>query len=143
MEDLSIGEVAQRVGIRTSALRYYERVGLLAAPRRVSGKRRYDERTVQMVRLIQLAQQAGFSIAEIETLLHGCAPETPPAVRWQPLARKKLEELDQVIAQANRMKRVLETGLNCGCLRIEDCAIALEEGACLQSDRTTAVVPVM
>jgi MerR family redox-sensitive transcriptional activator SoxR len=73
--------VARRVGIRTSALRYYERVGLLPAPRRVSGRRRYDESTVQMLRLIQLAQGAGFTVAEIQTLLHGFAPDTPPAAR--------------------------------------------------------------
>jgi MerR family redox-sensitive transcriptional activator SoxR len=130
MDELAIGEVARRAGIRSSALRYYERIGLLPAPKRVSGRRRYDESTVQMLRLIQLAQGAGFTVAEIQTLLHGFEPDTPPAARWQPLARKKLEELDALILRAQQMKQVLATGLNCGCLRLEDCAIVLEQGCC-------------
>ena len=133
MDDLAIGEVARRAGIRTSALRYYERIGLLPAPRRVSGRRRYDESTVQMLRLIQLAQGAGFTVAEIQTLLHGFAPETPPAARWQPLAHKKMQELDALIERARQMKRVLETGLNCGCLRLEDCSVVLEAGSCQET----------
>src|SRR5215218_1542767 len=111
MEELHIGEVAQRAGLRASALRYYERVGLLAAPKRVSGQRRYDASVVQIVRVIQLAQQAGFSIAEIQTLLHGFAPDTPPAARWQPLARQKRNQLDRINERATQMKRVLETSL--------------------------------
>ncbi len=130
MEDLPIGEIARQAGIRPSALRYYESIGLMPRPNRVNGRRRYDQGTVQMLRVVQLAQQAGFTVAEIQTLLHGFAPDTPPAARWQPLARQKLRELDTVIAHAQQMKRVLETGLNCGCLRLEDCAIVLEQGCC-------------
>jgi MerR family redox-sensitive transcriptional activator SoxR len=133
MDELAIGEVARRAGIRTSALRYYERIGLLPTPRRVSGRRRYDESTVQLLRVIQLAQGAGFTVAEIQTLLHGFAPDTPPAARWQPLARKKLEELDALILRAQQMKQVLNTGLNCGCLRLEDCAVVLEQGCCQET----------
>ena|SRR5690349_9616418 len=127
MEELAIGEVARRAGIRPSALRYYESISLLPRPRRVGGRRRYDETTVGMLRVIQLAQRAGFTVAEIGTLLHGFAPETPPAARWQPLAREKLRELDEQIARAEAMKRILQTGLNCGCLRLEDCAAILEK----------------
>jgi len=130
MEDLAIGEVARRAGIRPSTLRFYESISLLPQPRRVSGRRRYDESTVQMLKVIQLAQQAGFTVAEIQTLLHGFEPDTPPAARWQPLARQKLRELDALIERAQHMKHILETGLNCGCLRLEDCAIALEKGCC-------------
>jgi len=83
-----------------------------------------------MLKVVQLAQSAGFTVAEIQTLLHGFAPDTPPAARWQPLAHQKLCELDALIARAQQMKRVLEKGLNCGCLRLEDCAIVLEEGCC-------------
>ena len=83
-----------------------------------------------MLKLIQLSQQAGFTVAEIQTLLHGFAPDTPPAARWQPLARQKLRELDALIERAQHMKQVLETGLNCGCLRLEECVIELEKGCC-------------
>lgn len=130
MEDLAIGEVARRAGIRPSALRYYESINLLPQPRRVRGRRRYDERTVGMLRVIQLAQRAGFTVAEIQTLLHRFEPDTPPAARWQLLARKKLHELDLLIARAEDMKQILETGLNCGCLRLEDCAAVLEKRSC-------------
>jgi MerR family transcriptional regulator, redox-sensitive transcriptional activator SoxR len=132
MEELAIGEVARRAGIRPSALRYYESIGLMPAPKRVSGRRRYDTSTVQMLKIVQLAQQAGFTVAEIQTLLHGFTPETPPAARWDPLARKKLQELDALIERAQQMKRILETGLHCGCLRLEDCAVELARGSCVE-----------
>jgi MerR family transcriptional regulator, redox-sensitive transcriptional activator SoxR len=132
MEELAIGEVARRAGIRPSALRYYESIGLLPAPKRVSGRRRYDESTVQMLRVVQLAQHAGFTVAEVQTLLHGFAPDTPPAARWQPLAQQKIAELDALIVRAQQMKVILETGLNCGCLRLEDCTVALERGCCVE-----------
>jgi len=135
MEDLAIGEVARRAGIRPSTLRFYESISLLPQPRRVSGRRRYDESTVQMLKVIQLAQQAGFTVAEIQTLLHGFEPDTPPAARWHPLARQKLRELDALIERAQHMRHILETGLNCGCLRLEDCAIALEKGCCEIDER--------
>jgi MerR family transcriptional regulator, redox-sensitive transcriptional activator SoxR len=130
MEELAIGEVARRAGIQPSALRYYESIGLMPAPKRVSGRRRYDESTVQMLKIVHLAQDAGFTIAEIQALLNGFAPDTPPAARWQPLASRKIQELDALIARAQQMKQVLEKGLNCGCLRLEDCAVVLEAGAC-------------
>jgi MerR family redox-sensitive transcriptional activator SoxR len=132
MEELAIGEIARRAGIQPSALRYYESIGLMPAPKRVNGRRRYAESTLQMLKVVQLAQQAGFTVAEIQTLLHGFAPDTPPAARWDPLARQKLEELDALIERAQHMKRILETGLHCGCLRLEDCAVVLERGCCEQ-----------
>ncbi|MBV9787499.1 MAG: MerR family transcriptional regulator [Chloroflexi bacterium] len=125
MEDLAIGEVARRAGIRTSAVRYYESIGLLPAPKRVSGRRRYTEDTVQILKVVQLAQAAGFTIAEIQILLNGFAPEAPPSARWQLLARQKLRELDAVIERTQIMKRILESSLSCGCLRLEDCAALL------------------
>ena len=104
----------------------------MPAPKRLSGRRRYDASTVQMLRVIQLAQQAGFTVAEIQTLLHGFAPDTPPAARWQPLAQQKIAELDALMVRAQQMKYILENGLNCGCLRLEDCAVALERGCCVE-----------
>jgi MerR family redox-sensitive transcriptional activator SoxR len=127
MEDLSIGEVARRAGVRPSALRYYEQIGLLPAPARVSGRRRYSEQTVRLLGVVRLAQAAGFTVAEIQTLLNGSTPGTPPAERWQPLARQKLRELDAQLARIAQMKRLLEQALGCGCLRLEDCAAALGE----------------
>jgi MerR family redox-sensitive transcriptional activator SoxR len=126
MKSLQIGEVARRAGIRTSAIRYYESIGLLPAPQRINGRRCYDESIVQRLAVLQLAQRAGFTIAEIGTLFHGFALGTPPAARWQVLAQQKLDELDAVIAQAQQMQQLLAHALRCGCLRLEDCAQAWE-----------------
>jgi MerR family redox-sensitive transcriptional activator SoxR len=130
MEELAIGEVARRAGINPSALRFYESIGLMPKPKRVSGRRRYDGTTVQMLKVVQLAQDAGFTVAEIQTLLNGFAPDTPPAARWQILARQKMDELDAQIIRAQQMKQVLQKALSCGCLRLEDCAVVLDEGCC-------------
>lgn len=125
---LAIGEVARMAGIRASAIRYYERVGLLPAPARKSGHRRYDESTVNLIATLRFARAAGFSVAEIRTLFHGFGADVPPAARWQSLATRKLQELDDLIASAQRMRRAVEVGMRCGCVRIEDCATDPETG---------------
>jgi MerR family redox-sensitive transcriptional activator SoxR len=121
MEELTIGVVAKQAGIRPSALRYYESIGLLPAPRRINGHRRYDPSIVSMLKVIQLAQQAGFTVAEIQMLFHGFAADATAGERWRPLAAHKLSEVDALIARAQQMKSILETLLQCGCLRFEDC----------------------
>jgi MerR family redox-sensitive transcriptional activator SoxR len=136
-EGLSIGEVARDAGIRPSAIRYYESVGLLPEPRRKSGHRRYDASTVRLIGTLRFAQRAGFTVAEIRTLFHGFGAEVPPARRWQALAERKLQELDELIASAQRMRRAVEAGMRCGCLRIEDCATDLDAGCCLPAPALT------
>lgn len=128
MESLPIGEVARRTGLRSSAIRYYEEAGLLPSPVRVGGQRRYDPGVVLRIGLIQFAQQAGFTIAEIRTLFEGFSEETPASVRWQALASEKLAEADALIVRGERMKVLLGQALGCGCLRLEDCAEALGIG---------------
>ncbi len=124
-EGATIGEVAQRAGMRPSALRYYERVGLLPQPGRENGRRRYDSEVLREVldrlAVVGVAQQAGFTIAEIRTLLDGFSEDTPPSERWRVLAREKLPEVEALIGRARGMKSLLERGLECECLRIEDC----------------------
>lgn len=124
MEELSIGEVARRTGVAASALRYYEDAGLLPAPRRVGGRRRYDPEVLRRVEVLRCAQQAGFTLAEIRTLFHGYGAETPLGERWNALAHAKLRELDQLIARAGQMKQAIQTGMACGCVRLEDCVLA-------------------
>jgi MerR family redox-sensitive transcriptional activator SoxR len=102
----------------------------MPAPRRVGGQRRYDPAVVDRLALIQFAQRAGFTIAEIQTLFEGFEDATPASVRWQVLARRKLEEVDALIARAERMKVLLGQALACQCLRLEDCA------ACMGKQRT-------
>jgi MerR family redox-sensitive transcriptional activator SoxR len=127
-EDMPIGEVARQAGLRTSALRYYESIGLLPAPRRVNGRRRYGLDAVRQLQVLQFAQQAGFTIAEMQTLFNGFAPGQPPKARFRALAQQKLGELDQVIARARQMQQVLESGLACGCVRLEDCELIARTG---------------
>jgi MerR family redox-sensitive transcriptional activator SoxR len=126
MADLRIGDVAQAAGLRSSTLRYYDRAGLLPAAVRTAGQRRYDGRALRAV--IRLAQVAGFTVAEIRTLLHGFAVGTPPSARWRALARRKCREIDEIIARARRMRRVLDTLLGCKCPSLEDCGDLAETG---------------
>jgi MerR, DNA binding len=72
-----------------------------------------------------LAQRASFTLAETGTLLDGFPSETPPWIRWQELARRKVPELDALIARAGEMKRLLEEGLGCECLCLEECGFLL------------------
>jgi MerR family redox-sensitive transcriptional activator SoxR len=124
MKLLSIGEVAKRTGVRTSALRYYEEAGILPAPARVGGRRQYDSDIIHRIDVLRFAQQAGFTLEEIKTLFHGVGGETPLSARWRSLARKKLHELDLLAERVQRMRRALQLGLNCGCIRIEDCTLS-------------------
>jgi MerR family redox-sensitive transcriptional activator SoxR len=127
MGSMSIGEVARTVGVRPSALRYYESVGLLPSPERTNGRRRYDGEVLREVldrlAVVRVAQQAGFTISEIRTLLDGFSEDTPPSERWRVLAQDKLPEVDALVERALGMKDLLERGLRCECLRLEDCAL--------------------
>lgn len=123
MKPLSIGEVAKRTGLRASALRYYEEVGILPAAARVSGHRRYDVDIIHRIDLLRFAQQAGFTLDEIKTLFHGFGAQTTLSARWRELARKKLQELDVLADSVRRMRRALDLGVKCGCVRIEDCTL--------------------
>jgi len=124
-DELTISAVARRAGVRPSAIRYYESAGLVPAPPRVNGRRRYGHDVLPRLTLIAAAQQMGFTIAEIKTLLHGFAPETPAAARWHALAERKLPEVEALIARAQAMKRLIEASLRCGCLSLEECALSL------------------
>src|SRR5256885_13386890 len=83
MKELSIGEVAREAGLSASALRYYERAGLLPAPPRRSRQRRYTEAVFGRISLIRLALEAGFTIGETRPFLSGFFEETPPGARWR------------------------------------------------------------
>ena len=120
---MTIGEVAAKTGLRTSALRYYEEAGVLPAPKRVNGRRVYGEESVRVVEVLRFAQRAGFTLDEIRTLFHGFGADTPLNERWDALAKAKVAELDALIERATRMKRAILAGLGCGCVRVEDCVV--------------------
>jgi DNA-binding transcriptional MerR regulator len=104
---LTIGELARRAGVATSALRYWEELGLLTPPERVSGQRRYPESAVTQVGAILLRRDAGFSLAEQKQLLGARAEEA------RAIHRRKLAELDEQIAQARTAREAISHGLEC------------------------------
>ena len=118
---LLIGEVARRAGLSTSALRYYERVGLLPPPARISKRRMYYSKVLGRIRIILLALDAGFTVKETRTFLSGYPLTTAPAERWRALAAKKLVELDTQITRLAQMKSILNDSFQSRCVRIEDC----------------------
>lgn len=122
MKNLSIGEVARRAGVNASAIRYYERAGLLAEPERVGGKRRYDPGVIQRLRLIDAAKRTGLTIKETGMLIHGFPPEAAAPERWRSLASNKLEEVEELMAQLAQMRDLLEEALRCECVSLDECA---------------------
>jgi MerR family redox-sensitive transcriptional activator SoxR len=126
MGTLTIGEVARRAGLRTSALRYYEEVGVLPPATRVRGQRRYDEAVLARLAVIRLAQELGFSVAEIRSLVEGFDDVGVPSGRWREMATSKLTEVDALITRAEQMKQLLQESLRCGCLTLDSCAIVLQ-----------------
>jgi len=122
---MTIGEVARQAGLRTSAVRYYEEVGILPPPERVNGRRRYGADAVERLEVVRFAQSAGLSLDEIRVLFHGFGSDVPPPPRWQEVATRKLRELDEQAARIERMRSVLEATLDCGCITLTDCARAV------------------
>ena len=120
MTGLLIGDVARRYGLTTSAIRYYEKAGLLPPPARASGQRRYEPRALGRIRMIQIARQAGFSVSETRLFLTGFAAVTAPSARWKALAERKLAELNALVTRVATMKTLLESSFRCNCRRIAE-----------------------
>lgn len=112
MHTLSIGEVAQRAGLRPSALRYYERLGLLPQPARLRGRRRYDPSILQRLYMIGLAQDAGFSLQEIRLFLDGASTQA-----WRELVQTKLQEVEAALSRNQAMHAMLHRALTEGNLQ--------------------------
>lgn len=123
MDDLTIGTVAKRAGIRPSAIRYYESAGLLPAPRRVHGQRRYSADVLTDLAVIRAAQDVGFTVSEIRQLFHDFPAEANASARWHVLARRKITELNERISHAERMRTTLTESLSCGCVTFGECAL--------------------
>jgi DNA-binding transcriptional MerR regulator len=107
-ELLTIGEVAQRAHVATSTVRYYERRGLLAPDGRQSGQRRYRTETLRRLVFIGLLQDAGLALDEIYGVLRAAT-----VGEWKAIARRRLEGLDQEIAQLKHSRDVLAAALGC------------------------------
>ncbi|HXE58423.1 MAG TPA: MerR family transcriptional regulator [Gemmatimonadales bacterium] len=120
-DGLTIGEVARRAGIQASAIRYYERAGVLPPARRAGGRRIYDESILHWLAVVRLAAEAGFTIAEIRALVAGFEVGARPGPRWRVLAARKLAQVEALMARVERMRALLRRALACGCLDLRDC----------------------
>lgn len=136
MEELTISEVAKQAGLRASAIRYYESVKLLPPARRVGGRRRYTTDVLRRLSFIQVAQAAGLTITEIQTILNELDGDAPLSERWQSLAQQKLAEVDVLLRKAHGMKMILENGLNCSCADLDECIDCIMRASDSQSAQT-------
>jgi MerR family transcriptional regulator, redox-sensitive transcriptional activator SoxR len=118
---LPIGEVARRIGLRPSAVRYYERVGLLRPAPRAGGQRRYDAAALHRLSAIRLAQRAGFSLDEIRQLFE--AERRPGGAGWRGLVESKLREVRARMDEFQVMERMLLESLECGCEAFDECPL--------------------
>jgi len=105
---LTIGEVARRAGVATSAVRYYERRGLLDADTRISGQRRYREATLRRLVFIGMLQDAGLALDDIEGVLAAAH-----VTEWKAIARLRLAALDEEIERLQRAREYLKGALLC------------------------------
>ena len=122
---MKIGELAQRAGLNTSAIRYYEKLGLLVPPHRSGGQRRYSPDALDRVLLIRFAGEMGFTLPEIKLFLGGLRDNAPVGPRWKKLAARKLSEVEASIARSLRLKTLLQGLLRCRCASLKQCVTAL------------------
>jgi MerR family transcriptional regulator, redox-sensitive transcriptional activator SoxR len=117
---LTIGQVAAAVGLNASALRYYERRGVMPMPERTSGQRRYRPDAIARLRTIGAAQQVGLSLAEITQLLAG-ADNGESAEVLRELAERRLPDVEALIERAQAVKGWLELAAECRCASLDIC----------------------
>jgi MerR family redox-sensitive transcriptional activator SoxR len=123
--ELTIGEVAQRAGVATSALRFYEREGLIVSVRTDGGQRRYERDVLRRIAFIRAAQRVGLSLDDIRTSLASLPQQrTPTANDWARLSRSWRPLLDERIAELERVRDNLSNCIGCGCLSLKTCALS-------------------
>jgi MerR family redox-sensitive transcriptional activator SoxR len=136
---MKIGELASRTGRNASAIRYYERMGLLAPPYRTGGQRRYPAEAIYRVLLIRFAGDMGFTLAEIKIFLRGLRDDSPVGPRWRKLAAHKIKEAERTIERSLRLKSLFEHLLRCHCASLQDCVerLSLSENLKKISDQSS------
>lgn len=123
---MTIGEVAAKATLATSAIRYYEKTGLLKQPLRKNGRRVYSDGILHQLVIIEFAKETGFTLSETKLLLHGFPENTPASARWKKMASNKIRELDVALAKTKAMRDMLEAMTSCRCRKLEQCAEGLE-----------------
>ena len=118
---MTIGKLSEESRTPASTIRYWERIGVLPKPARVSGQRRYAPDAVFRLAVLRLAQSCGFRLEEMRELLHGFGQEVGPPARWDVLARRKRRELEEQITRLRAMKRMVDRVLRCRCVDLREC----------------------
>ena len=121
---LTIGQVTAQTGLRASAIRYYESLGLLPKASRVGGKRVYEQSVLDRIAIIELAKTAGFHLDEIRATLQHTTEVGRPGARWMTAARAKQDELDAELKRLLITKYVLTRMTTCSCATLEECGRA-------------------
>ena len=123
-DELTIGEVAARSGIATSALRFYEAQGLITASRTSGNQRRYARAVLRRIALIQAGRAAGIPLERIRAALDGLpASRTPTRRDWERLSGRWRDDLDRQLATLQAIRDRLTTCIGCGCLSIDACGL--------------------
>lgn len=137
---MTIGEVAKQAGLRASAIRFYEKAGLLPRPLRSGGQRRYDQTMLERLAVLEFAKQCGFTLAECRELFNSFRDNTPLSRRVQGLAGKKIAELDALTHRIAVMREFLRKAKECRCPDLEECGrrILAKGAATRRSNRTGA-----
>jgi DNA-binding transcriptional MerR regulator len=119
VNELTIGQAARQAGVAPSAIRYYERIGLLPEPDRVSGRRTYEPSILRRLAIIDTGKRAGLTLDEIRTLLDS----HPAHEQMRALATAKLGDVEAMIEQAQAMRDWLLLAQGCTCPSVDDCAL--------------------
>ena len=129
---MKIGELARNAGLRASAIRYYEKLGILSSPDRKGNQRRYAVDALNRLLLIRFAGEMGFTLAEIKIFLSGLRNDVPVGPRWRKLAHRKIQQVDASIKRSRQLKSLLEHLLLCRCPSLPVCVQRLSLSPTLQ-----------
>lgn len=124
MQPLTVGQLADRAGVATSTLRFYESRGLIRSSRTAGNQRRYDHAVLRRVAFIRTAQRVGLSLEEIaESLATLPSERTPTKADWTRLSRAWRPRLDEQVERIERLRDQLDSCIGCGCLSLRNCAL--------------------
>ena len=141
-EALSIGEVARRSGFATSALRFYEELGVISARRTSGGQRRYDRSVLRRLAFIRAARNIGLTLDELRTAL-AVLPDsrTPTRADWIRMSRAWRGRIDEQIAALERLRDGLDSCIGCGCLSLQRCRLSNPDDVAAQGGPGAVYLP--
>lgn len=118
---MTIGELSEQTGLPASTIRYWEQIGVLPKPPRLSGQRRYSPSAVDALAALQLAQACGFTLREMRYFVQGFQPAVAVSRRWREMADGKRTALDAQITRLKAMRKLLDRVSQCQCAGLEQC----------------------